>query len=232
MRIGGKKEVGPKAAAVIVDGIRANAVKRAAALGADLLEIRVDTFPDRDPGALLSDFKKLKLYCDLPILLTVRSKSEGGRFSVPDKKRLEIFNTLIPFADIVDIELSSSGILKSVVNLAKSRRKRVIISCHDFNSTPADKKLKSIIELSRAAGADIVKIAALIKGPGDLRRLAGVLTGYEDLIIIGMGPKGAASRIFFPMIGSCFTYGSITGSTAPGQMALKEIKKEFSRYGL
>ena len=36
-----------------------------------------------------------------------------------DPERLRVFTTLMPFADYVDIELSSTAILKDVVRLAK-----------------------------------------------------------------------------------------------------------------
>lgn len=221
---------GPRAAAVIVEGAEKAAAGKAVLAATDLFELRADTFKDTSAEVLKKALTRLK-WLKKPVLLTIRSRKEGGMHAIPDRKRAELFESLIPLADAVDIELGSSAILKNVVNFAKSHKKSVIVSCHNFKSTPGEKKLHDIVADSRAAGADIVKIAAYARAPGDLKRLAWLLRDYNDLIVIAMGEYGAASRVFFPMLGSLLTYGSVTGSTAPGQMPLKELKKEFRRYG-
>jgi 3-dehydroquinate dehydratase-1 len=227
----GAVEKAPCVAAVITGGVNAGPIRKAASLGAGLLEIRVDTFTAVEPVRLLASFEKLKKITKLPILLTIRSKKEGGQSELPDRQRAALFSALIPFADLVDIELSSGGILKNVVDSAKRVKKRVIISHHDFESTPGDKKLRKIFDSALDAGADIVKIASMVNTRDDLKRLAGLLCSESGLIIIGMGKLGKPSRVFFPMLGSLITYGSITRSTAPGQMSLKEMRSELRRYG-
>jgi 3-dehydroquinate dehydratase-1 len=225
-------EGAPAVAAVITGGVAAAAVRKAVSLGAGLLEVRVDTFTRTEPGSLLASFEKLKKITDLPILLTIRSSREGGQAGLNDRQRAALYGELIPFADLVDIELSSSGIRKNVVDSAKRAGKRVIVSHHDFESTPGDKKLRKIIESARASGGDMVKIASLVKSAADLRRLAGLLCSEDGLIVIGMGPLGKPSRVFFPFLGSLITYCSVTKSTAPGQMSLKEMRTELKRYGI
>ncbi|MBI5642005.1 MAG: type I 3-dehydroquinate dehydratase [Deltaproteobacteria bacterium] len=221
----------PCTAGVIVGGVNGGIVKKAVKDGAEILEVRIDTFSDRGIDKLKKDFIKLKALTDLPILLTVRSAKEGGKYPIDSEKRAEIFENLIPFSDIIDIELSSSEIMKDVVNSAKRKGKKVIISYHNFKSTPGESDLQGIIRKARQKGGDIVKIAAFAADPLDLKRLAGFLINSNDLIIIAMGQSGAASRVFFPMLGSLVTYGSLTGSTAPGQLSLKDLRKEFKRYG-
>jgi len=221
----------PKVAAVITGGIKPLEIKKAASLGADLLEIRVDTFASLDDGRLIASFEKLKKSSRLPILLTIRSEREGGQAKLADRERARLFESLIPFADLVDIELSSGRILKTVVDSAKKNKKRVIVSHHDFKGTPGDKKLKKITQSAREAGADIVKVASQVNSTRDLRRLSSLLCSEGPMIVIGMGPLGRASRVFFPMTGSLITYGSTTKSTAPGQMTLRELRAELRRYG-
>lgn len=220
----------PMAAGVIADRVDSKALKRAIAEGADLLELRVDTFKDLDPEALEKDIRAVR--GRLPLLITVRSVKEGGVNRIPDKKRLEIFNALMPFADMVDIELSSGKILKNVIDSARRQGKKVIVSYHDFKSTPGLKILQDIIKKARNSGADFVKIAAFAKSREDVKRLARILTDHEGLIVIAMGEASKGSRVFFPMLGSLVTYGSITAATAPGQMTLKEIKREFRFFGI
>ncbi len=222
----------PGIAGVLAGEISAASIKRAARSGADLIEVRVDTFRDRGLNTLTEGLKRLRSKTKLPVILTVRSRKEGGKYAIGDRDRLELFKNLMPFADIADIELSSGGIIKNVVDSARGHGKKVIISYHNFKTTPGDRVLLDIVRKARAKGGDIVKLAAFARGSQDLRRLACVLTDSNDLIVIAMGKAGSASRVLFPAIGSLITYGSLTDKTAPGQMSVKELKTEFRRYGL
>lgn len=220
----------PRTVGVVVDEIKSSIIKRSLEIGADCLELRVDTFRDRRVEPLASAVKKLDK-AGLPLIVTVRSRKEGGKFPVPDRERISVFNALMPFADMVDIELSSSKSLKNVIKSAKRQDKKVIISYHNFKTTPGLRKLQDIIKKGRDAGGDAVKIAAFAKGKNDLLRLARILIDSRDLIVIAMGSYGKPSRVFFPMLGSLLTYGSITGETAPGQLPLRTIKKQLEFYG-
>jgi len=224
----------PRIAGVILQDINLGTVRRALEAGADLLEIRVDSFKERDISCLERSFKRLRSFTSrrkIPIILTVRSKREGGVLSLSGRERAEIFNNLIPFADIIDLELSSSGELKNVLKSAHRRGKTVIISYHNFGSTPGINVLKGIVKKGQDAGADIVKIATKARGREDVRTLAGLLLSSPGrLIVIAMGRYGAASRVFFPMLGSIVTYGSITGASAPGQIPVSALKEAFLDY--
>lgn len=231
VRLGGVTLTGGlRTAGVIVEGRAQSAAKKAAEAGADILELRADTFADASAVAMQTVMRGLK-GLGKPVLLTIRSRKEGGIHPMGDRERATLYTALMPMADAVDIELGSSAILKDVVKSAKGNNKKVIISYHNFKATPGGGKLQDIIARAREKGADIVKIAAFARSPEDLKRLAALLAGQNDLIVIAMGEYGRASRVFFPMLGSLLTYGSVTASTAPGQMTLREIKREFARYG-
>ncbi len=222
----------PAAAGVIIGGINSRVVAKAVSQGADILEIRLDTFDDLTDVGVRKGLKRLKEVTPLPILLTLRSKKEGGAADISDKERLHIISAAIPYGDIVDIELGARSILENVIDLAHKNGKAVVVSYHNFKTTPGLKALRDIIVRARSTGADLIKIAAFAKKKEDVKRLAGLLIDSNDLVIIAMGPIGVASRVFFPVLGSRITYGSVTGKTAPGQISLKEIKKEFNRYGI
>ncbi|MBI5236658.1 MAG: type I 3-dehydroquinate dehydratase [Deltaproteobacteria bacterium] len=225
----------PPAVAVIVANVSAGVVLRALSLGADMLELRVDTFKNRGVESLVKTFHRLKAVKGvkgIPILLTVRSAGEGARFEINDAERLEIFRALTPFVDAIDIELGSTAILAHVVGLAKKNRKTIIVSSHDFNGTPADKRLEAIISAGLRAGGDVVKIAAYVRDAKDVRRLAKLLVKHDNLIVIPMGEYGTPFRVFFPALGSLAAYGSVTGKTAPGQLCLKDVVSAFRAFGL
>ncbi len=231
----GKSASGPWVAGVIVGELRQATIRRALKAGAQVLELRIDTFTRRSPRELirrLEGLKAVKGARPIPIIITARSKAEGGLYAIDDKKRLEIFKTLMPFADYVDIELSSGAILKDVVRSAKKARTKVIVSYHNFTSTPGTARLKAVIRKGRRAGADIVKLATTARRRADIKTLAGVLLEDPKLIVIAMGALGASTRVFFPVLGSLMTYGSVTKATAPGQLTVKEIKKRLAFYNL
>lgn len=219
----------PAVCAVVAGSLEERKIKKAKALGADMVEIRVDTLRKRDAAKIKKLFIEAKKE-RLPSILTIRSAKEGGRFFINEKERLGLFRELTPFSDFVDVELGSSGIIKEVTRIAKRFRKKTIVSYHNFKLTPDEKTLLRIAKKARKAGASIVKIAAFVKKRGDLRTLLSVLLKEKSSIVIGIGKKGAASRVFFPLIGSLVTYGSIDVLTAPGQMSLKELKGLISRF--
>jgi 3-dehydroquinate dehydratase-1 len=224
----------PCVAGVITGSINERIIKKAISEGAGALELRIDTFNNVTPAVLIKACERLgknPFIRNMPLILTIRSNKEGGKKPQGDAKRLELVSALMPYADFVDIELSSSVIIKNVINCAKKYGKKVIVSYHNFKSTPRATLLEDIISRSRAAGADIVKVAATVRRWQNLNTLAGLLIGEKNLVVIGMGAGGVLSRVFFPMLGSAFTYGSVGDATAPGQLKVREIKAKWKACG-
>jgi 3-dehydroquinate dehydratase type I len=220
---------GPVICGVLAGRVGYGAALRAGRDGADMLELRVDSFAEADHARMVADVKRLGCL-GLPLLLTVRSAKEGGARRMSDAERMGHFRALMPVVDAVDVELGSTAILKDVLSLAGKHGRRAIVSYHNFKATPASAYLKGVIRRARRAGADAVKIATFVRTDGDLKRLAGLLIESNGLIAIGMGERGRPSRVFFPLLGSLVTYGSTTvsrASSAPGQMSVKDLKRAF-----
>jgi 3-dehydroquinate dehydratase-1 len=195
----------------------------------DLVEFRADLFPSHEINAILPVLAKLKGY---PSIVTIRSKKEGGQWRLSEERRLDLFREMMPYVDAIDIELSAKTILGKVVSTAHQKKKRVIVSYHDFKKTPPLSVLNRIVEKGRAAGGDLIKIATMVKKRSDLQLLADfTLTNKKKPIItIGMGPIGALSRIFFPAVGSLLTYAYIDQPTAPGQIHCVELAELIKRF--
>lgn len=219
----------PRVAAVITDDKNEQSLKNAIKQGADLLELRIDFFKGIEPENLSKTVRKIKK-SGIPLIATVRSKTEGGKKSLTDRQRKEIFQYIISFVDAVDIELSSKNIIKDVVAGAKKQNKKVIVSYHNFKETPSDRKLNKIIKDSKKAGADIVKLAAMANKMQDVLRLANLTLKHKNLITLSMGETAKISRIIFPIFGSLITYGTVGLSTAPGQMPLNILKRDLRFY--
>jgi 3-dehydroquinate dehydratase-1 len=194
----------------------------------DIVEMRVDLFSISD-DALLSFADSLSCY---PTIATIRSKCEGGDFRFSERKRFALFQKIIPHVSAVDIELSSKTILSDVIQSARNQKKIVMVSYHNFNKTPPRVELDRIFNQAKSAGADMVKVAAFANGDQDIQRLARFTIEHagQNIVTIAMGEKGEISRLFFPALGSLFTYGYLGEPTAPGQMDCRELSRLMRRF--
>jgi len=197
---------------------------------ADVVELRVDMFAAPAPRRVASICEKVK-ECGAALLVTVRSGDQGGAQRIEDQSRLDLYEAALPFADAFDVELRSS-ICDAVLSLAAQRSLTTIASHHDFAKTPAHNDLRALFTEARARGADIAKIAATANCAADRNRLLDLLRcePAEAMIVIAMGAQGAASRVFFPLCGSLLTYGFFNESVAPGQMSIRTLHSELTRY--
>lgn len=204
-------------------------LEHALSAGADIIELRVDSFSNRDQAYCVSHFERLG---GLPLLLTIRAKHEGGDWSGSESERLTLFKALMPLCDAVDIELSSTEIRDEVIADARAHGCCVLGSFHNFEETPDDSRLEQVCALGREAGVDIVKIAAKCNNINDLRQLARLCLHAEDqpMIVIGMGAQSMLSRVFFPALGSLLTYTFLGERTAPGQLNLPDLVSALGRY--
>lgn len=202
---------------------------RARELGVDLAELRIDWYGTSDPAHVLRMIAPFRA-AGLATLATIRSKAEGGYWPGDDAERLRLFEAVLPAVDAVDVELSSAAILPAVVAAARAADRTVIVSHHDFAATPDEAALGAIVGAAVAAGADLVKISTMAHGPVDLRVLAGLLLRYDSMVVVGMGTEGAASRVFFPLLGSRITYSAIGGRPAPGQLPFAETVRLLETF--
>ncbi len=220
----------PRIALVLCSRKNSAFIKKAKSQGADLLEIRIDQFKNVEQDYILKTIAQIKGN-GLPIIATIRSKKEGGKY-LAESKRLKLFEAIIPLIDAIDIELSSQQILNNVVEKAHQKRKTVIISYHNFKETPNKGMLEKLIKKIKIEGGDIVKIACLAKNRKDLLGLMEFTLEHrnKNLVTISMGETGAISRVLFPFLGSLFSYAYLGTPSAPGQLPLKVLHEELSRF--
>lgn len=199
------------------DTVAPEEISAALAGGAHAIEFRVDQFAASTPEQVIAVVRSRRKG---PSLATIRHAREGGAWSGGEEARLALYRTLLPEVDGVDCELESSEICGAVFSAAKAAGKLAIGSFHDFKSCPDDARLDSLVTLGDSLGADVVKVAAHCASPADLRRLAAFTLRYAErgIIVIGMGPAGTPSRVFFPALGSLLTYTFLGEPAAPGQL--------------
>jgi len=217
--------VRPRIAVPFTDHATRPDVADAAARGCDVAELRADLCSAFDAPHLLAALAPM---AGVPTIATIRHADEGGGWRGPEADRLALYRALLPRADAIDVEIASE-IARPALAAARDAGKLAIASFHDFAKTPAEDALAEVVARGRALGADVVKIATTVASGADLRALARVLVEHDDLIVIGMGARGMASRVFFPLLGSLLTYASAGTQTAPGQLALDELVELLRR---
>lgn len=178
----------------------------------DIIELRLDLI---GTGAIRQ--------LDQPVIATIRLASEGGKWTQPDEARLPLFDTALRQCTAADIELRSL-LLDKVSALAARHQKALIISYHDFEKTPPLDELRQVMTKAANYGT-IVKIATLTKTEEDVATLRELFKENcsAALCVLGMGPLGPATRVKFPKLGSCFTYGYLDQPVAPGQVPAREL---------
>lgn len=209
--------------------------KKAAEMGADILEIRLDLLGIRDLEAAAETIRKVKSEIRLPVILTNRSIMEGGKWEGKEDERIGLLTNLLFIKDgpdAVDIELSAGREEKDqVIKVAKECGKTVIISSHDFSKTPSFQEMGTIFEEAFLEGADIAKLAVMPHSMRDVLNLLRVALETREaggaVCAIAMGKLGKHTRVIAPFYGSVLTYAAVEGtvSAAPGQLQVDEVKK-------
>ena len=191
--------------------------------GLDLAEIRLDGLRKIDLDQIRAFFEQ----SNTPLIATCRP----DQFDLT--QRHEILSTAIEGgARYVDLELDApKEFVTSLIALAGKKGCSVIVSHHDYQRTPAQSQLESIRNQCFSRGAQIAKIACM---PNDMRdniRLLSLLDCEQQVIAFGMGAIGRITRILGPLLGSPFTYASISGDTqtAPGQIVGTQLADVYQR---
>jgi 3-dehydroquinate dehydratase-1 len=199
--------------------------------GPDLLEWRADRFSGDRAGLL----REIREKTGLPLIFTLRLKTEGGFYEGDEKAREEAFlkaleTDLIQYADI---EQAGAGELKkSVMAEAAARGVKIIMSSHNFEDTPSESEILRALRDMGEEGADIVKYAAMPRAAADVLALLSATAAYaaspdaRPAITISMGRLGIMSRVNGGLFGSAATFASIMGEvSAPGQIPIADLRR-------
>ncbi|WP_297887954.1 type I 3-dehydroquinate dehydratase [Sulfurihydrogenibium sp.] len=198
----------------------------------DIIELRIDQFKDKDINHIVKVANKVKEKGFIA-LATVRSKLEGGT-DISDEERLKIFKYVCDYVDMADIEYTSFTINKEVIDFYHQKGKAVIMSYHDFDKTPSDDYIQSIIDESKSLGADIVKYAFKANSFEDVARVMWIAqkNRQKNIVAILMGDYGKVSRVVAPVFGSMITYTYIGQSFAPGQIEAEKLNELLEFFNI
>lgn len=202
----------------------------------DLVEIRIDYYKHLENMDAVHTFldKCRELNIKKPVIMTYRSISEGGLGVLNQDDYLDLMMHLctLDYVTYIDIEFSSESFLQ-LVNYC-SKHKLVIASKHYFNMTPSVDENMAIFNTMSEAKVDIMKLAMMPKNNDDVLKIFHLTNkAYSmfttNIIVIGMGELGMATRIMGGQFGSYITYASGVQSSAPGQIDYKEMKEIYSK---
>lgn len=190
---------------------------------ADLVELRLDHFNKIN----LSELSALKNAFSIPMIFTLRSKSQGGNYMGSEEKRhgeIRRLATLGP--EFLDLE--SHVPIEFVREISNDFPKiNLIISSHDFNHTPQD--LDLVLNQMIQFPCTFMKIAMHANSSLDSLRLLCHFKGMKNVIPVSMGANGQVSRVLAPITNGSFSYAAVeeVQQTAPGQLTVDLLANRY-----
>ncbi len=191
---------------------------------ADVLELRLDLLERFDLSALIRAAPR-------PVMVTYRSKKEGGQGRAPYATRLRYLKEAISLgARYVDLEYSMPLEYRAEV-MRDHQQTQVIVSKHILSGTPSSKALRGWVEKLISTGADIIKLVTRAKAPEDNIRILEVIPMATQvgipIIAFCMGRDGRMSRVASLLVGGFLTFASLgpEEESAEGQIPVQNMRK-------
>lgn len=219
-------------------------ILKKACLGSDAVELRVDLLKDPNSSSdipsvdyVAEQISFLRSRVALPVVFTIRTKGQGGRF--PDDAHdaaMQLYRLAIRSGcEFVDLEISFPDEMLRAVTEMKGYSK-IIASHHDPAGTLNWANGSWIKFYNKALQyGDIIKLVGVAKSFDDnsaLRKFKDWAEQAHDvpLIAINMGDKGQLSRMLNGFM-TPVSHPSLPFKAAPGQLSATEIRKGLSLMG-
>ncbi|MFC3750262.1 type I 3-dehydroquinate dehydratase [Paenibacillus sp. GCM10012306] len=204
-------------------------------LAPDLAEWRVDFYEGvEDTVAVQEALQAIRsVIPELPLIFTFRSAREGGEKEISREAYVQLNKAVAEsgLADIIDVELfNEEDDVRALVEVAHASGVFVILSNHDFHATPPKAEIIARLRKAQELGGDLPKIAVMPQSPGDvlilLEATHEMKTAYADrpIITMSMAGSGVISRLAGEVFGSAVTFGAARKPSAPGQIAVAELR--------
>jgi pentafunctional AROM polypeptide len=214
--------------------------------GTDALELRVDLLKSWDIEFVTQQVSILRRHSHLPIIFTVRSRSQGGGFPNDEAKLFALLDLGRRMAvEYVDLETHWRYHTLQTF-LAKDRVSKIIASHHcPQDNGGTTNELRALFHRVALAGhADIVKVVVSAQSQHDAVRIlqvghaeqaklpVNIVSGERpDIIVLAMSAQGQVSRVLNQVM-SPVTHPLLPAKAAPGQMSVAEIQAARQALGL
>jgi 3-dehydroquinate dehydratase I len=189
----------------------------------DLFELRLDALFARS-----EEGKSVIGNLRAPLIITARHPREGGSNQLSAHKRRALLLRFLPHAAYVDVELRSTGPCAAILEEARARSIRTIVSFHDLNETPSRSRLDEIARTAQSLGADFLKIATRTDTPAQTARLLDFFRRQRmetKIAVMGIGRLGRISRLEFAKCGSALNYAHLGRPQADGQLSIIQLRR-------
>jgi 3-dehydroquinate dehydratase-1 len=187
-----------------------------ARLHPDMVEVRLDLGGLK----LLESVQPVREAARIPVIATLRSSAEGGRFTGGEKEWIRAMRPLLQLADWVDVELRFRRHAPEI----RKAGKRIIASCH-LAGMPDLQQLK-VLERDLRSYGDLPKIVVTPKDERDLLALFSFTLGAEKPVCTGVaGERFRYARALLPLFGSELAYVHAGTPTAAGQYHISEFRE-------
>jgi 3-dehydroquinate dehydratase-1 len=182
--------------------------------GAELLELRLDLM-EGDPAELV---RQCKAISHLPLIATLRSAQEGGRYFGSPKEWAEKIAPVIPLVDYIDVEQQFAPMAGPV----RAAGRAIIASHHAAEMLPLH--VLFVLEQELRAYGDIPKIIVTPGNEDDLIDLIAFTRAAKKPVCTGvMGAAFRYARAILPLFGSEFVYCHAGVPAAEGQYSVVEF---------
>jgi 3-dehydroquinate dehydratase-1 len=200
---------------IVASVIDARYIPVAQESGADIIELRLDRFT----AGLNPESVTILEENDLPVILTARSRQEGGNFSGSYEAWQALIEPFLPYAAFVDLEQQMGAAAPEIQQSGKT----VIASFH-FDGMLSPGSLESVSSRLRQYG--IPKIVIRPETMEDVLSFFSFTHHAEKPVITSiMGEKFRFARILLPLFGSSmiFCYAGIPA--AEGQFTVRDARQ-------
>ncbi|PFH53765.1 hypothetical protein AMATHDRAFT_136739 [Amanita thiersii Skay4041] len=213
-------------------------------IGIDLWEVRVDHLQSYDPDFITFQIATLRKHSLLPILFTIRTVSQGGRYPdvrEDDLQAVERLRSLLLHAlrlgvEYIDLEVTLPlSILKEII--CGKGNTTIIGSYHDWKEGLfwASPQTRQVYDSIVRMGVDIVKITSTAKVFEDNMSLRQFCSSVErhpiPLLAVNMGSEGKISRVLNTLL--CPVSHPLIPNTPPlGQISYRECQQILYLTGL
>ena len=156
------------------------------------------------------------------------SQPRKGRNPAEELAENQLLKAIEAGAKYVDLEVEAPPMMGRKIRQACQEYGTMLIrSFHDFEGTPPEATLLSLLDKGRRFGGEVVKIVTTATCKADADR---VMALYREavpgtLVSFCMGPEGRESRLEALKQGAPFTYACLSAeeATAPGQWTAAEM---------
>lgn len=207
-------------------------------VGSDAVELRVDLLDDLSPESVGQQVAQLRSAAKVPIIYTLRSESQGGRFRYESEKDVLPLYQIAMRAGVeyIDLEMSLSNETLDAVMQSREGATRIIASHHDPEGKLSWKNGSWQTWYNRALQyGDVIKLVGVAQKIEDNFALANfrdqMLAAHNrPIIALNMGPLGKLSRVLNGFL-TPVSHPALPFKAAPGQLSAAEIRAALALLG-